>query len=71
MLIKCSRKTLRKKTLLCYAQLSKSRKGKKNSTVFVSKLVVDHGSILCTDPSPLRENPEGREVCTQAIMGAK
>ena len=43
-LIKCSRKTPRKNTLLSYAQLSKSRKGKKNSTVFVSKLGVDHGS---------------------------
>ena len=36
----------------------------------MSKVGVDHGSILCTDPSPLRENPEGREVCTQAIMEA-
>ena len=37
----------------------------------MSKLGVDHGSILFTDPPPLGENPEGREVCTQAIMGAK
>ena len=43
-LIKCSRKTRRKNTILCYAQLSKSRQGKKNSTVFVSKLGVDQGS---------------------------
>ena len=35
----------------------------------MSKLGVDHGSSLCTDPSPLRENPEWRGVCTQAIMG--
>ena len=69
-LIKCSRKTRRKNTILCYAQLSKSRQGKKNSTVFVSKLGVDHGNILCTDPPPLKENPEGRGVCTQGIMGA-
>ena len=69
-LIKCSRKTRRKNTILCYAQLSKSRQGKnrkKNSTVFVSKLGVDHGNILCTDPPPLKENPEGRGVCTQGI----
>ena len=69
-LIKCSRKTRRKNTIQCYAQLSKSRPGKKNSTVFVSKLGVDHGNILCTDPPPLKENPEGRGVCTQGIMGA-
>ena len=35
----------------------------------MSELGVDHGSSLCTDPPPLRENPEGRGVCTQAIMG--
>ena len=45
MLIKCSRKTPRKNALLSYAQLSKSRKGKKNTTLFVSKLGVDHGSM--------------------------
>ena len=44
-LIKCSRKTPRKNALLSYAQLSKSRKGKKNTTLFVSKLGVDHGSM--------------------------
>lgn len=33
-------------------------------TVFMSKLGVDHGSILCTDPPPLRENPEESGVCT-------
>ena len=54
-LIKCSRKTSRKNTILCYAQLSKSRQGKKNSTVFVSKLGVDHGNILCTDPLPSKK----------------
>ena len=63
-------KHVEKHTILCYAQLSKSRQGKKNSTVFVSKLGVDHGNILCTDPPPLKENPEGRGVCTQGIMGA-